>query len=53
MPKMDGIEATRRITARYPEIIVVGLSVNTDFNTTTATLPEGAVALITNETVVD
>ena len=28
MPKLDGIEATRRITARFPKIIVIGLSVH-------------------------
>ena len=28
MPRMDGVEATRRITAEFPEVRVVGLSMH-------------------------
>jgi DNA-binding NarL/FixJ family response regulator len=28
MPKMDGVTATRLMTGQYPDVAVVGLSVN-------------------------
>jgi CheY-like chemotaxis protein len=53
MPKMDGIAATRHITLQYPDIVVVGLSVNAGDDSTTAILTAGAVALIAKEAAVD
>jgi DNA-binding NarL/FixJ family response regulator len=53
MPHMRGIEATRRIIARNPKTVVVGLSVNTDSDTRAAMLAAGAVTLITKEAAVD
>ena len=53
MPKMNGIEATAEIKARYPETIVVGLSVNSVGDHQQAMLRAGAVRLMTKEAVVE
>jgi signal transduction histidine kinase/DNA-binding NarL/FixJ family response regulator len=53
MPKMDGIEATARIKARYPHIAVVGLSVNTGRENQEAMLKAGAAMLLTKEAAVE
>jgi DNA-binding NarL/FixJ family response regulator/signal transduction histidine kinase len=53
MPKMDGIEATARIKARYPHIAVVGLSVNTGRENQEAMLKAGAAILLTKEAAVE
>ena len=53
MPKMDGVEATRRIKARYPDITVVGLSVNTANENRHAMLQAGAATLLTKESAVE
>ena len=53
MPKMDGIEATRRIKARYHEISVIGLSVNTADENRQAMLQAGAAMLLNKESAVD
>jgi signal transduction histidine kinase/CheY-like chemotaxis protein len=53
MPQMDGIEATKRIKSRYPEVVVVGLSVNAGSDTLAAMLNAGAASLITKEAAVD
>jgi CheY-like chemotaxis protein len=53
MPKMDGIAATQHITSQYPDVVVVGLSVNAGDDSTTAILTAGAVALIAKEAAVD
>jgi DNA-binding NarL/FixJ family response regulator len=42
MPKMDGIEATRRILAEDPGVRVVGLSMNDDPHTTALMKEAGA-----------
>jgi CheY-like chemotaxis protein len=52
MPKMNGIEATSRIKTRYPDIVVIGLSVNAEENQA-AMKNAGAVALLTKEAAVE
>ncbi len=52
MPNMNGIEATAKIKAKHPEIIVIGLSVNTSGETQKAMLKAGAVALLLKEAAV-
>jgi len=52
MPKMNGIEATQEITARYPNIIVIGLSVNADDDNYRAMTRAGAATLLTKEAAV-
>ena len=49
MPTMDGIEATKQIKAAQPEIIVIGLSVNTSTQVTEAMKRAGAAAFISKE----
>ena len=53
MPKMNGIEATAVIRGRYPEIIVIGLSVQAGEEMQQAMLKAGASALLTKEAAVD
>lgn len=49
MPKKNGIEATRDIKARYPEIDVIGLSVNAGDQNQEAMLKAGALLLLSKE----
>ena len=49
MPGMNGIEATAHIRRTYPEIQVIGLSVNASGNNVQAMLKAGAVLLLTKE----
>ena len=53
MPGMNGIEATSHITRTYPEIPVIGLSVNATGNNVQAMLKAGAVLLLTKEAAVN
>ncbi len=53
MPGMNGIEATAHITRTYPEIQVIGLSVNATGNNVQAMLKAGAVLLLTKEAAVN
>ena len=53
MPKMNGIEATTRIKARYPHTIVIGLSVNAGGANEEAMKNAGAAMLLTKEAAVD
>jgi len=53
MPKMDGIEATRRIRARHPEIVIIGLSVNDSLENHEAMKKAGAALLLTKEEAVE
>ena len=53
MPKMNGIEATAHIKAQYPEIIVIGLSVQTGGENEVAMRNAGAVRLLTKEAAVE
>jgi PAS domain S-box-containing protein len=53
MPGLNGIEATAYITRTYPEIHVIGLSVNASGNNVQAMLKAGAVLLLTKEAAVN
>ncbi|MDR4462632.1 MAG: PAS domain S-box protein [Nitrospira sp.] len=53
MPKMDGIEATGRITNRHPDIAVIGLSVNAGGENQEAMSHAGAVRLMTKESAME
>ena len=53
MPKMNGIEATARLKARYPDIDIIGLSVNAGEESQKAMKKAGATSLITKEAAVD
>ena len=53
MPGVNGIEATRWIKAKYPRMIVIGISVNTDDENQTAMKQAGATSLLTKEAAVD
>jgi DNA-binding NarL/FixJ family response regulator len=53
MPTMNGIEATERITVQFPDIIVIGLSVNADAHTEETMKKAGAALLITKEAAVE
>jgi len=46
MPRMNGIEATREIHRRRPEIIIIGLSVQDDDATAKAIRDAGAAAFL-------
>lgn len=50
MPRMDGIEATRRLTDEWPEIPVIGLSVNDAPHVVEAMTAAGAVAVVSKDT---
>ena len=49
MPKVDGVEATRRIKARWPGITVVGLSVSTAAQVESLLLDAGASCYVSKE----
>ncbi|MEO7859976.1 MAG: PAS domain S-box protein [Nitrospirales bacterium] len=53
MPKLNGIEATAHIKARYPEIIVIGMSVQAGGANEEAMKKAGASMLLTKEAAVD
>jgi DNA-binding NarL/FixJ family response regulator len=53
MPKMDGIEATRRITCAYPDIVVIGLSVNATAHVAEGMKVAGALTLLTKESAAE
>ncbi|MBP2325179.1 DNA-binding NarL/FixJ family response regulator [Kibdelosporangium banguiense] len=49
MPKMDGVEATRRIRAEYPDVQVVVLTTYSDDETVFAALRAGARGYLTKD----
>lgn len=49
MPKVDGIEATRRIVSNHPDIIVIGLSVQNERHVEDAMVSAGAAVFVTKE----
>lgn len=53
MPKVDGIEATRRIRHERPDIIVIGLSVNASHQVANAMKAAGAATLLTKESAAE
>jgi len=53
MPRMNGIEATRRIKQRYADVSVIGLSVNTEHEIQKDMQEAGAYVLLNKETAVE
>ena len=53
MPRMNGIQATATIKAKYPFLHVIGLSVNAGRENSQAMLKAGARALLTKELAVE
>ncbi len=53
MPKMDGIEATRRIKEHQPNIVIIGLSVLSSPDTGPKMKAAGAAAYLTKESAGD
>jgi DNA-binding NarL/FixJ family response regulator len=53
VPRVNGIEATGRIKARFPDTIIIGLSVNAAGDNYTAMINAGAARLLTKEAAVD
>ena len=53
MPSLDGIGATRLIKTQYPQVAVLGLSVNAPSYHVDAMLKAGAFDVITKEKAVD
>jgi DNA-binding NarL/FixJ family response regulator len=53
MPSLDGVGATRLIKAQFPQIAVLGLSVNAPTYHVDAMLKAGAFDVITKEKAVD
>ncbi|OQW32326.1 MAG: hypothetical protein A4E19_20080 [Nitrospira sp. SG-bin1] len=53
MPKMTGIEATEQIKTKWPETIVVGISVNSDNDDSNAMKRAGAVVVLAKDKAVD
>ncbi|MGZ8404870.1 MAG: response regulator [Nitrospira sp.] len=53
MPRMNGIEATTHIKARWPGTTVIGISVNTGDGNSDAMKRAGAATVLPKDTVVD
>jgi DNA-binding NarL/FixJ family response regulator len=53
MPKMNGIEATAQLKGRYPDITIIGLSVNGGEENQEAMKKAGATSLITKQAAVE
>ena len=53
MPHMNGVDATDKITTDWPNIIVIGLSVNVSQENLDAMRRAGAIAVLTKEAAVE
>lgn len=53
MPKLDGLEATRRLKLKYPGMAVIGLSMHGTGPVEAAMIKAGALAFINKEAAVD
>ena len=53
MPKMDGIQATAHIKARYPSVLVLGISINADDEYRDAMVRAGAISLISKQVAIN
>lgn len=53
MPRLNGIAATARIKAQYPDICIIGISVNAEQDNNEAMRQAGATVLMTKEAAVD
>ena len=49
MPRIDGIEATRRIVSAQPDVVVIGLSVQNERHVEEAMTRAGAAVFVTKE----
>jgi DNA-binding NarL/FixJ family response regulator len=49
MPKIDGIEATRRILSRHPDTVIIGLSVQNERHIEEMMVQAGAAVFVTKE----
>ncbi len=53
MPKMDGIEATRRIKSTFPSVRVIGLSVQKEEHVRTAMQQAGAIDFLQKDAAIE
>jgi DNA-binding NarL/FixJ family response regulator len=53
MPKLNGIESTARLKVRYPDLIIIGLSVNAEEENQEAMRRAGASRLISKDVAVE
>jgi DNA-binding NarL/FixJ family response regulator len=53
MPRLDGLEATRRLTAEYPEVKVIGLSMHDPLEMQPQMQAAGAFRFLHKSTPVD
>ena len=53
MPRLNGIEATARLKSRYPDLIVIGLSVNAEEENQKAMKRAGASRLVAKDAAVE
>ncbi|HEY6084736.1 MAG TPA: response regulator, partial [Nitrospira sp.] len=53
MPKMDGVEATKRIKARFPSMVVIGLSMHNSGHHMEAMREAGAFTYLSKESVAE
>lgn len=53
MPRMNGIEATRRIHSEWPDVVIVGLSVQEDDATAKSVLEAGATRFMSKASSAD
>ena len=53
MPRMNGVETTRRIKSSHPDVIVIGLTLNDDIATMSTMHQAGASTVVQKERVLD
>ena len=53
LPRLNGIEATRRIKQQWPNIVVIGISVQCSAQTLEAMMHAGGVTLLSKEAATD
>lgn len=53
MPRLNGIDATARIKAQYPDVCIIGISMNAEEDNKEVMRRAGATLLMTKEAAVD
>ncbi len=53
MPRMNGVESTRRIKSSYPDVVIIGLTVNDDMTTLTLMQQAGACTIVNKKRMFD